>query len=77
MLLQPGVNQTAHLPNVDLTTLTRDAVYPHCLQSKVILDQLKETRCFPGREVRRLDVVPRQQSADVVEYRPKIKQESD
>jgi hypothetical protein len=48
VLLQPGVNRMAHLPNVDLTALTADTVYSCCLQSQVILDQLKETRYFPG-----------------------------
>jgi hypothetical protein len=30
MLLQPGVNRMACLPNVDLAALTRDSVYTQC-----------------------------------------------
>jgi hypothetical protein len=37
VLLQPSVNRTAHLPNVDLTALIGDAVYSRRLQSQVIL----------------------------------------
>jgi hypothetical protein len=72
MLLQPGVNQTAHLPDVDLATFTGDAVYSWCPQSQVVLDWPKETRYFPERQAYRLDVVPSQHPANVVEYRPDI-----
>jgi hypothetical protein len=68
VLLQLCVNQTALLPNLDLTALTRDAVYSWGLQSQIILDLQNETRYFPGREAHRLDVVPRQHPADAVEY---------
>jgi hypothetical protein len=68
---------SAWLSNVDLTALTGDAVYYRRLQSQVVLDRPKETRCFPGREAHRLDVVPSQHPADAVEYRPDIRQESD
>jgi hypothetical protein len=43
VLLQPGVNCTVSLPNVDLAALTGDAVCSWCPQSQVILDQPKET----------------------------------
>jgi hypothetical protein len=66
----------ARLPNVDLATFTGDAVYSWCPQSQVVLDRLKETRFFPGREVHRLDV-QRQHPANEVEYRPDARQESD
>jgi hypothetical protein len=46
VLLQPGVNRTARLPNVDLTGPTEDALYFRCLQSQVVLDRQKETRHF-------------------------------
>jgi hypothetical protein len=77
MLLQPGVNRTACLPNVDLAAFTGDAVYSWCPQSQVILNWLKETRYFPERQVYRLDVVPSQDPANAVEYRPNIRQERD
>jgi hypothetical protein len=67
----------ACLPNVDLTTLTDNAVYYQHLQSHVILDRPKGTRYFPGKEAHRLDVVPRQHPADSVKYRPNIRLESD
>jgi hypothetical protein len=69
MLLQPGVNQTASLPNVDLATFTGDAVYFWCPQSQVVLYQPKETRHLPGKQAYRLDVVPRQHPANAAEYR--------
>jgi hypothetical protein len=75
VLLQPGVNQTARLPDVDLAELTGDAVYSCCPQSQVVLDWPKETRYFRGTQAYRL-VVPRQHLANAVEYRPDIGQES-
>jgi hypothetical protein len=66
----------ACLPTTELTGLTRDAVNSWHHQFQVILDQLKETTYFPGRESHRIDVVPRQHPADAVEYKPDIRQES-
>jgi hypothetical protein len=68
MVLQPGVNPMAHLPNVNLAAFTGDDVYSWCPQSYIVLDQPKETRHFLGRQAYRLDVVPRQHLANVVEY---------
>jgi hypothetical protein len=48
MLLQPCINRTACLPNVDLTALTGDSVYTQCLKSQVFFDWPEETRYFLG-----------------------------
>jgi hypothetical protein len=77
VLLQPGVNRTARVPNVDLSALTADAIYFQRLQPQIVLDWPKEIRYFPGREAHRLDVVPRQHPGDAVDYRPDIRQERD
>jgi hypothetical protein len=77
LVLQPGVKQAAGLPSVDQTAITEDVVYSRGLQPQVALDRLKEARYFPRRKTHRLDVVPRQRSANMVEYRPNIRQEGD
>jgi hypothetical protein len=59
-LLQPGVNRTAHLSNIDFTVFTRDAVYFQCLQFQVVLGRPKKAIYFSWREAHRLEVVPRQ-----------------
>jgi hypothetical protein len=43
VLTDPGCNGVFGLSNVDLTTLTGDAVNTWCFQAEVILDRLKET----------------------------------
>jgi hypothetical protein len=44
VLLDPGLDRTASLPDVDLTTLTGHAVHTISLESQVILHRPKETR---------------------------------
>jgi hypothetical protein len=70
VLLQPGVNRTARLSNIDLTALTGDAVNFQRLQSQVVLDRSKETRYLSEREAHRRNVVSSQHSADAAKYRP-------
>jgi hypothetical protein len=77
VFLQPGVNRTARLPDIDLAAFTADAVYSWCPQFQVIIDRAEETGYFPGRQAYRLDVVSSQQPANAVEHRPHIGQESD
>jgi hypothetical protein len=77
MLLQPGVNRTACLLNVDLAAFIRDTAYSQCPQSQVGLDQPTETRYLPTREAQGLDVVPTYHSANADEYRPDIRQKGD
>jgi hypothetical protein len=43
VLLYPGLNGTAGLPDVDLTTLAGHAVHTRSLESQVILHRPKET----------------------------------
>jgi len=47
VLLDPGVNRTPSLINVDLTIFAGDAVGASCFQFKVIRDRLKETDDLP------------------------------
>jgi hypothetical protein len=65
-----GIIGMARLSNVNLTALEGDAVYSQRFQSHVFLDRPKETGYFPGREIHRLDVMPRQHPSDAVVYRP-------
>jgi hypothetical protein len=43
VLLDPGLDGTAGLPDVDLTTLAGHAVHTRSLESQVILHRSKET----------------------------------
>jgi hypothetical protein len=58
VLLDPGINGTASLPNVNLTTFARYTVQAWSFQFQVILHRLKETSNFSQPEAHRLDVVP-------------------
>jgi hypothetical protein len=75
--LQPGINRTGCLPDIELTAFTGEAVYFWCLQFQVVLGRPKEASYFPWREAHRLEVVPRQHPAHVIEYQYVIRQESD
>jgi hypothetical protein len=50
VLLDPGINGIAILPNVNLTTFAGYAVHAWSFQSQVILHWPKETSNFPGKE---------------------------
>jgi hypothetical protein len=67
VLLVPGINGTASLPSVNLTTFAWYAVHAWSFQSQVILHRPKETSNFPRWEAHRLDVAPGQHTADVME----------
>jgi hypothetical protein len=67
VLLDPGFNGTADLPNVDLTTFAGYAVHAWSLESQVILHSLKESGIFIGGRAHRLVVVPGQHMADAIE----------
>jgi hypothetical protein len=67
VLLDPGVNETASLPNVNLTTFAGCAVHAWSFQSQIIRHGPKETSSFPRQEAHRLDDVPGQHTADVIE----------
>jgi hypothetical protein len=69
VLLDPGINGTASLPNVNLTTLAGYAVHAWSFQSQVIFHGPKEISNFPRRKAHRLDVVPGQHTADAIEGR--------
>jgi hypothetical protein len=47
-LLDPGLDGTLGLTNVDLTTFAGHAVDASCFRVKVTLDGLKETDAFLG-----------------------------
>jgi hypothetical protein len=66
-LLDPGFNGTASLPSVDLTTFTGYAVNVWSLESQVALHVPKGTGNLPQWKAHRIDVVPRQHPADVIE----------
>jgi hypothetical protein len=66
VLLDSGINGTASLPNVNLTTFAGYAVHAWNFQSQVILHRPKETSNFPRLEAHRLDVVPGQHKADAL-----------
>jgi hypothetical protein len=67
VLLDPGINGTASMPNVNLSTFAGFAVLAWSLQSQVILHRPKETSNFPRQEAHRFDDVPGQHTADAVE----------
>jgi hypothetical protein len=56
VLLDPGINGTASLPNVNLATFTGYAVHPFSFQSQIIFHGPKEISNFPRRKAHRLDV---------------------
>jgi hypothetical protein len=58
VLLDLGINGTASLPNVNLTTFAGYAVHTWSFQSQVVLHGSKEAGNLPQREAHRLDVVP-------------------
>jgi hypothetical protein len=69
VLLDPGINGTASLPNVNLTTLAWYAVHAWSFQSQVIFHGPKKISNFPRWKAHRLDVVPGQHTADAIEGR--------
>jgi hypothetical protein len=69
VFLELGINGTASLPNVNLTTFAGYAVHAWNFQSQVVFHRPKETSNFPRREAHRLDVVPGQHTADAIESR--------
>jgi hypothetical protein len=54
VLLQLCVDRRVCMPNLNVTTLTRDCVYSRRLQSQVVVDRPKETKDFPLCEANRL-----------------------
>lgn len=66
-LFDPGFSGMASLPNVDLTTCAGFSVHAWTLESQVVLHWPKEARNLPRCEVCRLDVVPGQHVAYVME----------
>jgi hypothetical protein len=60
VFLDPGINRTASLPNVNLTTRARYAVDTRSFQSQVILHGPKKIRNCLWRKAHRLDVLPGQ-----------------
>jgi hypothetical protein len=44
VLLDSGLSRMLYLSNVDLHTLTGDAINTHCFQAEIVFDGLKETR---------------------------------
>jgi hypothetical protein len=69
VLLDPGINGTACLPNVNLTTFAGYAVHAWSFQSQVIFHTPKKISNFPRWKAHRLDVAPGQHTADVIEGR--------
>jgi hypothetical protein len=69
VLLDPGINGTASLPNVNLITFARYAVHTRSFQSQVILHGAKKISNFPRRKTYRLDVMPGQHTTNVIEGR--------
>jgi hypothetical protein len=67
VLLDPGINGTASLPNVNLTTFAGYAVHAWSFQSQVIFHGPQEISNFPRRNAHRLDVVPGQHTVDAIE----------
>jgi hypothetical protein len=67
VLLDPGINGTASLPNVNLTTFARYAVHTWSFQSQVILHGPKKISNFPQRKAYRLDVMPGQHTTNSIE----------
>jgi hypothetical protein len=56
VLLDPGINGTASLHNVNLTTFGGYAVHVWGFQYQVVIHRQKKTGNFPRREAHRLDV---------------------
>jgi hypothetical protein len=69
VLLDPGINRTASLPNVNLTTLARYAVDTRSFQSQVILHRPKKISNILWWKAYRLDVMPGQHTTNVIEGR--------
>jgi hypothetical protein len=69
VLLDPGINGTACLPNLNLTTFAAYALHAWSFQSQVDLRGPKETSNYSRREAHRLDVVSGQHTADAIESR--------
>jgi hypothetical protein len=67
VLLDPGINGTACLPNVNLITFTGYAVHAWSFQSQVIFRRPKKISNFPRWKAHRLDVAPGQHMTDVIE----------
>jgi hypothetical protein len=65
VLLDPGINGTASLLNVNLTTFAGYALHAWCFQSIVVFHGPKETSNFLRRKANRL--VPGQHTANVIE----------
>jgi hypothetical protein len=63
VFLDPGMNGTASVPNVNLNTFAGYAVHAWSLQSHVIFHGPKEISNFPRRKARRLNA-PRQHAAE-------------
>jgi hypothetical protein len=69
VFLDPGINRTASLPNVNLTTLARYAIDTRSFQSQVILHGPKKISNFLWRKAHRLDVMPGQHTTNAIEGR--------
>jgi hypothetical protein len=69
VLLDPGINRTASLPNVNLTKFAQYAVHAWSFQSQVIFHGPKKISSFPRQKAYRLDVMPGQHTANVIEGR--------
>jgi hypothetical protein len=75
VLLDSGLDGTAGLSDVDLTTLARHAVHARNLESQVVLHRPKETGVLVWGLPHRLDILPEQQPSDAVESRAHTGQE--
>jgi hypothetical protein len=71
MLLHPGRNGTADLPNrpIDMTTFAGQAVHAWSLESQSVLHGPKETGRLLQRDTLRPDVVPAKHSTIEIESR--------
>jgi hypothetical protein len=69
VLLDPGINGTASLTNINLTTSAAYAVHAWSFKSQVILHGPKKISNFPLRKAHRLDVMPGQHTANAIEGR--------
>jgi hypothetical protein len=57
VLLHPGLIGVSSLSNIDLTTVTGDALKASCFQAMVICDGPKETGILPRQEAYSFDVM--------------------
>jgi hypothetical protein len=57
VLLDPDLNGTLSLSNVDLPTLAGDAINVQCFQAEIILDRLKENDDLSRQEAYSFDVM--------------------